>query len=122
MPALMSMRASGLRIWPFDGPPEPPASTVFEIYPRWFTGPVYKGSRPDRRRYLQEFRLAAQAEVPSDTLGLAEAREDAFDALVSGVGMAQLATRRGFEGYGDAFYADREIQLEGWILGPTPPR
>lgn len=85
MPFLAALRASGCAIWPFDAPRLP---MVVEIYPRLLTGPVVKGRRDARARYMDEHfpwlpRAIARYAVQSD---------DAFDACVSALAMGRVAT------------------------------
>ncbi|HEX3795280.1 MAG TPA: hypothetical protein VHV57_12345 [Acidimicrobiales bacterium] len=85
MPFLRQLRAAGFSIWPFD----PPSRwTVVEIYPRLMTGPVHKKNQVDRARYLER---SAWAELPER--GTMERSEDAFDAAISALVMAQADTQ-----------------------------
>jgi hypothetical protein len=81
IPHLLRLREAGFSIWPFD-PPTP--WKVLEIYPRLLTGPVRKRSAAHRAHYI--------AGVPwSISPGHARAMEqseDAFDAAVSALVMA----------------------------------
>jgi hypothetical protein len=85
MPLLLQLRQAGFSIWPFD-PPQLPM--VVEIYPRLLTGPVRKSNREERLRYLSASRFAHLAE---DIRNETAASEDAFDALVSTLVMAEHA-------------------------------
>jgi hypothetical protein len=80
-PYLNALRRGGFCIWPFDTP-QPPIA--LEIYPRVLTGPVKKSSPADRERYLRE-RYPAMDRQMSD---LAASTDDAFDATVSALVMA----------------------------------
>jgi hypothetical protein len=81
MPYLPQLRRAGFSIWPFD----PPSSwKVLEIYPRLLTGPVHKRRAEDRVRYLSH---APWAVAPEFARAI-EASEDAFDAAVSALAMA----------------------------------
>ena len=122
MPELLKLMKAGCRAWPFDGRPAPRNSWLAEIYPRWFYArPLVKQDPAARRAYLRAELPGLDAVVPPEIGVAAEDSEDAFDALVSGLGMAAFVLHRGLDRYGEAFYADPEVQLEGWILGPTPP-
>lgn len=82
MPILAKLRSAGFSIWPFDPPHLP---LVVEIYPRSFTGPVRKSSGLDRYAYI--YARPILLELP-EHLRLSIARsEDAFDALLSALGM-----------------------------------
>jgi hypothetical protein len=120
MPQLLTLREAGFHCWPFDGPPQAGASSVVEIYPRWFTGNVVKSNRDARDAYLRRYLPRDGVEVQDRFRLAALTSEDAFDALVSAVGIAELLLDGGFERYGSAFYADEVLRAEGWILGPTP--
>jgi hypothetical protein len=85
MGQLMSLREAGFSIWPFD---EPRLPLVLEIYPRRLTGPVNKSRHRCRRAYLEN-RFAAQNPV---LLERAAGSEDAFDAAVSALVMAEHLT------------------------------
>ncbi len=82
MPLLARLQNGGFSIWPFD-PPGP--ATVVEIYPRLFTGPVAKRDGAQRRRYLAESRW----DLPAALAELAASSEDAFDAAISALAMAE---------------------------------
>jgi hypothetical protein len=81
MPALGALTAAGFHVWPFAGPARVPL--VVEIYPRLLTGPVVKSDPHERVAVL----------TADDRFGerrmLAAASDDAFDAAVSAVGMAE---------------------------------
>ena len=84
MPLLARLHSAGWRLWPFteDGAPAP---TAIEIYPRLLTGAVNKSSFSQRAEFLRfRFpRLAAEFGVAAST------SEDAFDAAVSALVMAE---------------------------------
>lgn len=82
MALLPQLVQHGFSIWPFDPPAWP---LVVEIYPRALTGPVTKSRWSNRHRYLHE-RFAAQ---PAHLLERAAGSEDAFDAAVSALVMAE---------------------------------
>jgi hypothetical protein len=81
MPLLDQLRSGGFSVWPFDSPTLP---LVIEIYPRALTGAVNKGDRDARSRYLDRY-----PGVDSAIRERAESSEDAFDALVSALVMAE---------------------------------
>lgn len=81
MPHLARMRAAGASVWPFD---DPGPLTVVEIYPRMFTGPVVKRSGPARRSAL-----GGDRRVPAALVEDVVASEDAFDAALSALVMAE---------------------------------
>ena len=88
MPLLARLHAAGWRVWPFtDGGCDggAPAPTAIEIYPRLLTGAVNKSSFSQRAEYLRHRfpRLAAEPGV------VASSSEDAFDAAVSALVMAE---------------------------------
>jgi hypothetical protein len=88
MPLLARLHAAGWRVWPFtDGGCNSgaPAPTAIEIYPRLLTGAVNKSSFSQRAEYLRHRfpRLAAEPGV------VASSSEDAFDAAVSALVMAE---------------------------------
>lgn len=84
MPHLLGLRRYGFSIWPFDQP-EPPA--VLEIYPRLLTGAVTKSSVQARLEYLKDRTSVASDEMRTE----AAASDDAFDAAVSALVMAEHA-------------------------------
>ncbi len=77
MPYLLTLRAAGFAIWPFDRADAPLA---VEIYPRLFTGPLNKRNAVAR--------LAAASRLPPRLRAAAAASEDALDAALSAVGLA----------------------------------
>ena len=106
MPLLPLLRAAGFALWPWD---DAGAATALEIYPRALTGPVVKSSADARAAYL-----ADDARIPPALLPVAQATEDAFDAAVSAVVLAEhlpqlLALRAA---------SDEATRLEGAIWRP----
>jgi len=104
MPILARLQAEGFSIWPFDPPGWP---RVVEIYPRLLTGAVTKSSAPARLAYL----AARPWAIPPTLQQHAAEGEDAFDAAISALLMAQ---------YADAFAdlpmgTDPQILREGTI-------
>jgi hypothetical protein len=79
MQALHQLTDAGFRIWPFD-PSEVPMAV--ELFPRVLTGPVRKNSLGERERYLRT------VPMPTDFRQRGAVSEDAFDAAVSAVVMA----------------------------------
>jgi len=110
MPFLRQLRDNGFNIWPFDAPSRP---MVVEIYPRTLTGAVNKGRAEERRAFLNEF----CPEVESRFLDAAASSEDAFDALVSALVMAENAAD--FATLESA--RDDVDRLEGRIWLPSRP-
>jgi hypothetical protein len=108
MPLLHALHAAGAHVWPFDPPAWP---LVVEIYPRLLTGPIVKSHAPSRQNYLQQHfpqlrRKYAEA---------AAASEDAFDAAVSALVMAEHAA----ELKQLPAELDPELRLEGRIWHPA---
>jgi hypothetical protein len=81
MPLLQHLHAAGARIWPLTHGRGP---TVVEIYPRLLTGPVHKSNAAARAALLERYPALSDAHR-----GLAVASEDAFDAAVSALVMAE---------------------------------
>ncbi|GAA4876289.1 hypothetical protein [Actinomycetospora straminea] len=81
MPHLARLRAAGFAVWPFDdaGP-----ATLVEIYPRVHTGPVVKRSATARRAVA-----GADPRIPAALLDDVVATEDAFDAALSALALAE---------------------------------
>jgi hypothetical protein len=81
MPHLARLRAAGFAVWPFDdaGP-----ATVLEIYPRIHTGPVVKRSATARRAVVD-----ADPRIPAELRDAVVDTEDAFDAALSALDMAE---------------------------------
>ncbi len=108
MALLVRLASAGAAVWPFASGA---TSTVVEIYPRLLTGPVRK-SRPAERAALLEERFPCLS--PEHRL-LAIGSEDAFDAAVSALVMAEhaadLATLPA--------EIDPELRLEGRIWHPA---
>jgi hypothetical protein len=87
MPKLLALREAGFSIWPFVPPRLPMA---VEIYPRWLTGRVHKRSALARRLFL----ASRAGDQDREIVDRAGSNEDAFDAAVSALAMAEHA--RGF--------------------------
>lgn len=111
MPALLSLRAAGVRVWPFDPPGE---VTAVEIYPRLFQKRLRKGDPSARASFVLALGLEGDALEP------AVASEDVFDALVAAVGMARAGFLR-LLGYGEEFRTSPLVQAEGWIFPVGDP-
>lgn len=82
MPHLLRLMEMGYNIFPFQPPRLP---MVLEIYPRTLTGPVVKSSAEDRRDYVDSRLRGLSGDIRDAAIG----SEDAFDALVSAVVMAE---------------------------------
>lgn len=110
MALLGAWRRAGIAVWPLD--PVPGAGVlVVEIYPRAMTGPVVKSSAPARAA-----QVAADARIPDALRDEAAATEDAFDAALAALGMAEHAAELGSL----PALTDPTARLEGalWL----PPR
>jgi hypothetical protein len=107
MPHLLELRAHGFGIWPFH---PPSAWTVTEIYPRLLTGPVRKSDPEQRRRHLAESPWSVDPAFERAMAG----SEDAFDAAVSALAMAE----RSDELSGLPQACDELTLLEGAIWPP----
>jgi hypothetical protein len=108
MPLLHRLHTRGARIWPYCGEGGQPI--VVEIYPRLMTGAVHK-SNPLARTDLLARRYP---NLRTEHRQLAIASEDAFDAAVSALVMAEHASDL------DALPAvtDPALRLEGRIWHP----
>jgi hypothetical protein len=104
MPILDRLRRCGFSIWPFDPPRHP---VVMEVWPRLAMGPLVK-RHPERRHAWLECVAAA---LPAEVQAAAQRSEDAFDATV-----AALALAEDFEG-GLPDVVDVTLRREGWIWG-----
>lgn len=111
MPLLLRLRQAGFDIWPFD-PAQPDKPMAVEMYSRLNTGPVHKSNPVARAAYLLARRRGdrAYAALSRDAMSKARAGEDAFDALVSCMVMAE--SREGF--YTLPQPQDPNYMLEGW--------
>lgn len=91
MPGLLQLREAGFRVWPFDKPDLARRPLVVEIYTRLMTGPVVKSSEVARKEYLAKKRRenALFAELSRAVVDKAYGSEDAFDALVTALVMAE---------------------------------
>jgi hypothetical protein len=107
LPCLKRLHEAGFSIWPFDPPGWP---MVVEIYPRLLTGPIIKSNQAARLNYL----VSRGFNIGPEMLAVAASCEDAFDAMVSAISMAQewerLAALRPTN--------DPDFQLEGIIWHP----
>jgi hypothetical protein len=86
MPELAALAESGFWIWPFGAQTWP---RVVEIYPRLLTQQVVKSRHRDRLEYLND-------RFPTQSDGMREraaGSEDAFDAAVSALVMAEHASQ-----------------------------
>ena len=107
LPFLRQLHEAGFSIWPFDPPGWP---LVVEIYPRLLTGPINKSSQAARLEYLVSRGFNLGPEMLAD----AASCDDAFDAVVSSMRMAeqweQLAELNPTQ--------DQHLRLEGIIWHP----
>jgi hypothetical protein len=93
-PVLLRLREEGFRVWPFDAPElaeKEGRPLVVEMYTRLNTGAVHKSNAAARTAYLAKKRKedAAYAGLSRTVMQRARAGEDAFDALVSTMVMAE---------------------------------
>jgi hypothetical protein len=96
-PVLLRLREAGFHVWPFDAPKLVGRSArplVVEMYTRLNTGAVHKSNATARAAYLLKKRKEdpAYAALSRTVMQRARAGEDAFDALVS---IMVMAERRG---------------------------
>jgi hypothetical protein len=111
MALLGRWREAGAGVWPLD--PAPGASGVLlaEVYPRAMTGPVVKSSPAARAAHV-----AADPRIPPGLRAQVCATEDAFDAALAALGMAEHVAELGSL----AASTDATDRLEGRIwLPPT---
>ena len=90
MALLGAWRRAGIGVWPLDPAPGPAGVLVVEIYPRAMTGPVVKSSAIARAAHV-----AADPRIPDTLRDPAAATEDAFDAALAALGMAEHAEELG---------------------------
>ncbi len=108
LPILHRLTTAGFSVWPFDPPGWP---RIVEIYPRVLTGAVNKSSASDRVAYL-----ATHHGTLGDGLReRAASSEDAFDAAVSALVMAEHTEKLTTL----ADVPDRRAILEGLIWHPS---
>jgi len=91
---LLRLREAGFRVWPFDRPAlsaKRARPLVVEMYTRLNTGAVHKSNPAARAAYLLRKRRedATYAALSRTVMHRARASEDAFDALVSTMVMAE---------------------------------
>jgi hypothetical protein len=119
MPGLLRLQKAGFRIWPYDAP-SVKKPLVVEIYTRLMTGAVTKSSEAARTAYLAKKRRESglYAGISRRVLAKAKGSEDAFDALVTAMVMAEhrgeFARLRRTE--------DEVFRMEGqtWVPGLVP--
>jgi len=108
MKHLADLADAGFAIWPFDDPGWPLA---VEIYPRLFAPGVVKSRHRERRKHLAQ-RFASQPEALRER---AAGSEDAFDAAVSALVMAEHLDELEALASGDPSHPAR---IEGAIWAP----
>ncbi|MGQ9628299.1 MAG: hypothetical protein ACUVV0_15520 [Anaerolineae bacterium] len=147
IPLLGKLAARGFHIWPFHGPPpetqcapshrfknlqeghlpgQERQPTVVEIYPRFFCNglfrcPLNKTSWRAREEGLRLLAGMEKLHIDWGILCRGMASDDAFDALVSAVGMWRFLDEGGFDLYPAEFYGEPFLRSEGWIWGVPPP-
>jgi hypothetical protein len=94
---LLRLREAGFRVWPFDAPEltgKDARPLVVEMYTRLNTGAVHKSNAEARASYLLKKRKedVRYAALSRGVMQKARGGEDAFDALVS---MMVMAERKG---------------------------
>src|SRR6185312_9724408 len=119
MPFLLGLRAAGFRVWPFEASAigaKKPAPLLVEMYTRLLTGAVAKSNEGARRTYLAAKRKddVAYRRLSRGVLAKAWASEDAFDALVCCMEMAQVHG----EFAGLRATRDAVLRLEGMTWRP----
>lgn len=86
MALLGRWRRAGIGVWPLDPAPGPRGVLVVEVYPRAMTGPVVKSSAVARRALVD-----GDDRIPADLRAAAADTEDAMDAALAALGMAEHA-------------------------------
>ena len=84
MALLAAWRRAGVGVWPLDPAPGPSGVVLLEVYPRAMTGPVVKSCAEARWA-----RVATDPRIPAALRGDAASTEDAFDAALTALGMAE---------------------------------
>lgn len=84
MALLGRWRDAGVGVWPLDPAPAVSGVLLTEVYPRAMTGPVVKSSAAARAAHV-----AADPRVPPGLRDDVVATEDAFDAALAALGMAE---------------------------------
>jgi hypothetical protein len=118
-PTLLRLHEAGFHIWPYDKPrlgSKNPRPLVVEMYTRLNTGAVHKSNPDARAAYLLRKRRedSAYADLSRAVLMKARAGEDAFDALISTMVMAeQRATFATLPQPRDPLHL-----VEGWTWAP----
>jgi hypothetical protein len=118
-PVLLRLREAGFCVWPFDAPAlsgKAPKPMVVEMYTRLNTGAVHKSNAAARAAYLLKKRREnpAYAALSRTVMQRARAGEDAFDALVSTMVMAERrATFAKLPKPRDPLHG-----IEGWTWAP----
>jgi hypothetical protein len=111
MALLGPWRAEGVGVWPLDPAPSRSGVLLAEVYPRAMTGPVGKSSPAARAAHV-----AADPRIPPGLRAQVCATEDAFDAALAALGMAEHVAELGSL----AASTDATDRLEGRIwLPPT---
>ena len=115
MPFLLRLRQAGFRTWPFESASRN-KPLVVEMYTRLMTGPVAKSNPAARKAYLSARRKEDPlfAPVARSVFRVAEASEDAFDALISTLEMVRYA----HEFSKLKATKDAELRLEGITWRP----
>jgi hypothetical protein len=108
MPLLHHLHQAGFRIWPFTAGGATP--TVVEIYPRLLTGPVNKSNAQARAELV----CRRFPDLSPSHRDLAVGSEDAFDAAVSALVMAEHVADMACL----PDEADPDLRLEGRIWHP----
>lgn len=108
-PFLHELKNAGFTVWPFESGPPP---VVLEIYPRLLTGQVVKSSPTAREEYLR----SRYPQLAPAKFALASSTEDAFDAAVSALVMANHVKAL----TNLPVVTDPVLRLEGVIWSPGP--
>ncbi|HEY2193008.1 MAG TPA: hypothetical protein VGH76_12035 [Actinomycetospora sp.] len=112
MALLGGWRAAGVGVWPLDAAPGPAGVLLVEVYPRAMTGPVVKSSAAARA-----VTVAADPRVPAGLRDDVVATEDAFDAALAALGMAEHTAALAAL----PVLSDPTSLLEGRMWLPPPP-
>lgn len=115
IPVLQALRRAGFRIWPFEAPALPDVPLAVEIYPRIFAGNCTKSSAAERSRELKRLMQdkGCREWLREDLLAEAAASEDAFDALLSALGMWRH--REQFAHLAQAAEGDERLEGRIWM-------
>lgn len=108
LPSLQALRTAGFAVWPFDAASD---AVALEVYPRVLRRHVVDADRRDPDRKTVCMALDRRDDVPYWAAQLARSEDNAFDAIVAALALAQHYSAGDLPSRGDPYATEGRIWL-----------